>query len=285
MKLGLDGRRALVCGSSSGLGRAIATELLAEGARVVICSRSPERLEAARAAMIREVRAGGEAEERGIREGDATARPGPGARLHLAVADLSTSAGREGAVEAAREAFGGLDILVTNTGGPPSGPHDAHDLATWRRAYEGLLESVVELTALVLPGMKAQGWGRIVNVTSISVKQPVEGLILSNTLRAGVTGFARTVANEVASQGITVNNVLPGYTRTERLGELAAAGAARSGKTEAEIFASWEAQTPAGRLGEPHELAALATFLCSERAAFITGQSVAVDGGWVRSLT
>jgi len=113
----------------------------------------------------------------------------------------------------------------------------------------------------------------------------VEGLILSNTLRAGVTGFARTVANEVAAHGITVNNVLPGYTRTERLGELAAAGAARSGKSPEEIFASWEAQTPAGRLGEPHELAALATFLSSERAGFITGQSVAVDGGWVRSLT
>jgi len=277
MKLGLEGRRALVCGSSSGLGRAIATELLAEGARVVICSRSPERLEAARADMVREVTS--------AQEGDAEAFGSPEARLHAAVADLSTSAGRVGAVEAAREAFGGVDILVTNTGGPPSGPHDAHDLATWRAAYEGLLESVVELTGLVLPDMKAQGWGRIVNVTSISVKQPVEGLIISNTLRAGVTGFARTVANEVAAQGITVNNVLPGYTRTERLGELAAAGAARSGKSEEEIFAAWEAQTPAGRLGEPRELAALATFLCSERAAFITGQSVAVDGGWVRSLT
>jgi 3-oxoacyl-[acyl-carrier protein] reductase len=281
MKLGLEGRRALVCGSSSGLGRAIATELLTEGARVVICSRSPGRLEAARADMVREVAAAAEAGG----EGDAEVFGSPEARLHAAVADLSTSAGRVGAVEAAREAFGGVDILVTNTGGPPSGPHDAHDLATWRAAYEGLLESVVELTGLVLPAMKAQGWGRIVNVTSISVKQPVEGLIISNTLRAGVTGFARTVANEVAAQGITVNNVLPGYTRTERLGELAAAGAARSGKSEEEIFAAWEAQTPAGRLGEPRELAALATFLCSERAAFITGQSVAVDGGWVRSLT
>jgi len=281
MKLGLEGRRALVCGSSSGLGRAIATELLAEGARVVICSRSPGRLEAARADMVREVTGAGKAGG----ERDAEAFGSPEARLHAAVADLSTSAGRVGAVGAAREAFGGVDILVTNTGGPPSGPHDAHDLATWRAAYEGLLESVIELTSLVLPAMKAQGWGRIVNVTSISVKQPVEGLIISNTLRAGVTGFARTVANEVAAQGITVNNVLPGYTRTERLGELAAAGAARSGKSEEEIFAAWEAQTPAGRLGEPRELAALATFLCSERAAFITGQSVAVDGGWVRSLT
>jgi 3-oxoacyl-[acyl-carrier protein] reductase len=273
MKLGLEARRALVCGSSSGLGRAIALELAREGARVVICSRSEGRLARARAEMIREL------------SGDAEGAGDPEARIHAAVADLSTSAGRTGAVEAARAAFGGVDILVTNTGGPPSGPHDAHDLAAWRAAYEGLLESVVELTGLVLPGMKAQGWGRIVNVTSISVKQPVEGLILSNTLRAGVTGFARTVANEVAAHGITVNNVLPGYTRTERLEELAAAGAARSGKSPEEIFASWEAQTPAGRLGEPRELAALATFLSSERAGFITGQSVAVDGGWVRSLT
>jgi 3-oxoacyl-[acyl-carrier protein] reductase len=272
VKLGLEGRRALVCGSSSGLGRAIAFELAREGARVVICSRSRDRIEAARVAMIQEL------------SGDAEAAEGPAERIHAAVADLSTSAGRGGAVGAAREAFGGLDILVTNTGGPPSGPMEAHDLATWRAAWASLLESVVELTGLVLPDMKARGWGRIVNVTSISVKQPVEGLILSNTLRAGVTGFARTVANEAAAHGVTVNNVLPGYTRTERLGELAAAGAERSGKTPEELFAAWEAQTPAGRLGEPHELAALATFLCSERAGFITGQSIAVDGGWVRSL-
>jgi 3-oxoacyl-[acyl-carrier protein] reductase len=273
MKLGLEGRRALVCGSSSGLGRAIALELAREGARVVLCSRSRDRIEAAREEMVHEL------------SGDAEAAGDPAGRIHAAVADLSTSAGRGGVVEAAVGAFGGIDILVTNTGGPPSGPMEAHDLATWRTAYEGLLESVVELTGLVLPAMKAQGWGRIVNVTSISVKQPVEGLILSNTLRAGVTGFARTVANEVASHGVTVNNVLPGYTRTERLGELAAAGAARSGKSPDEIFRAWEAQTPAGRLGEPNELAALATFLCSERAGFITGQSIAVDGGWVRSLT
>lgn len=270
MKLGLEGRRALVCGSSSGLGRAIALELVREGARVVICSRSRERIDGAREEMIQELS--------GDAEGDLEGR------IHAAVADLSTSEGRTGVVDAANQVFGGLDILVTNTGGPPSGPMEAHDLGVWRAAYHSLLESVVELTGLVLPAMKAQHWGRIVNVTSISVKQPVEGLILSNTLRAGVTGFARTVANAVAAHGITVNNVLPGYTRTERLGELAAAGAARSGKTPEEIYASWEAQTPAGRLGEPHELAALATFFCSERAGFITGQSVAVDGGWVRSL-
>ncbi len=276
MRLGLEGRRALVCGSSSGLGRAIALELAREGAHLTLCSRSGDRLAHAREALVQEVAS----EE----EGKAPASDPPADRIHAVAADLSASAGRGTAVEGARQAMGGIDILVTNTGGPPSGPLAAHDLATWRAAYEGLLESVVELTGLVLPEMTARGWGRIVNVTSISVKQPVEGLILSNTLRAGVTGFARTVANEVASKGVTVNNVLPGYTRTERLGELAAGAAARSGRSEADIFASWEEEIPAGRLGEPEELAALATFLCSERASYITGQSVAVDGGWIRSL-
>ncbi len=261
MDLGLKERRALVCGASSGLGHAIATELLREGARITICSRSRERLESARDAMV---------------DGDG--------EVHLAVGDLSDSAGRRAVVDAAHEAMGGIDILVTNTGGPPSGPFEAHDLDTWRAAYEGLLESVVELTGMVLPEMKERGWGRIVNVTSISVKQPVEGLILSNTLRAGVTGFARTVANAVAADGITINNVLPGYTRTERLVDLAEAGAERSGGSPDDVFARWEDEIPAGRLGEPEELAALATFLCSTRAGYITGQSVAVDGGWIRSL-
>ncbi len=273
MDLGLTGRRALVCGSSSGLGHAIALELAREGASVVLASRSRERLERARADIIR-----------ACSGGDAHGAAGVEARVAVAVADLSERAGRRALFDEARAAFGGVDILVTNSGGPPAGPLEAHDLDSWRKAYEGLLESVIELAGLVLPDMKARGWGRIVNVTSISVKQPVDGLIVSNTLRAGVTGFARTVANEVAPFGITVNNVLPGYTRTDRLGELAAAGAARSGKSPEEIFAAWEAQTPAGRLGEPHELAALAAFLCSERAGYITGQSVAVDGGWIRSL-
>jgi 3-oxoacyl-[acyl-carrier protein] reductase len=132
--------------------------------------------------------------------------------------------------------------------------------------------------------MKAQGFGRVVNVTSISVKQPVEGLILSNSLRAGVTGFARTLANEVAPFGITVNNVLPGYTRTERLEGLAAAGATQSGVEPETIYARWKSEIPAGRLGEPEELAALTAFLCSTRAGYITAQSIAVDGGWIRGL-
>jgi 3-oxoacyl-[acyl-carrier protein] reductase len=132
--------------------------------------------------------------------------------------------------------------------------------------------------------MRERGWGRILNVTSIAVKQPVDGLMLSNSLRAAVTGLARTLANEVAAEGVTVNNLMPGFTRTERLEELAEHIASERSIPEADAYAGWEAQVPAGRIGEPREFAALAAFLASERASYITGQSIAVDGGWIRSL-
>jgi 3-oxoacyl-[acyl-carrier protein] reductase len=146
------------------------------------------------------------------------------------------------------------------------------------------LRSVVELTRLVLPGMRERKWGRIINVTSIAVKQPVDNLILSNSVRAAVTGLARTLANEVATDGITVNNILPGYTRTERVEELAQSTATRESISPSEVIARFESQIPMRRLGEPSEFAALAAFLASERASYITGQSIAVDGGWVRAL-
>jgi 3-oxoacyl-[acyl-carrier protein] reductase len=146
------------------------------------------------------------------------------------------------------------------------------------------LDSVVNLCRAVLPGMKQRRWGRIVNVTSVAAKQPVDNLILSNSVRAAVTGFARTLANEVAAFGITVNNVLPGYTLTERLDELAATVAAAGRTTAQQVRDGWTAQIPAGRLGEPRELAALAAFLASERAGYITGTSIPVDGGFTRSL-
>jgi 3-oxoacyl-[acyl-carrier protein] reductase len=136
----------------------------------------------------------------------------------------------------------------------------------------------------MLPGMRERKWGRIINVTSISVKQPVESLVLSNSIRAAVTGYARTLANEVATDGVTVNCILPGYTRTERVEELADATAAREGLTRAEVVSRFESQIPMRRLGEPTEFAALAAFLASEQASYITGQSIAVDGGWIRGL-
>jgi 3-oxoacyl-[acyl-carrier protein] reductase len=144
--------------------------------------------------------------------------------------------------------------------------------------------SVINLTRAVIPGMKERKWGRVINVTSIAVKQPVDGLMLSNSLRSAVTGFARTLANEVAPLGITVNNILPGYTRTERVEQLSEATAKREGITAEAAVGKWEAEIPMKRLGEPREFAALAAFLASERASYITGTSISVDGGWIKAL-
>ncbi|MDT8367625.1 MAG: SDR family oxidoreductase [Longimicrobiales bacterium] len=262
MDFGLEGRVALVAAASRGLGRAIADELAAEGCDLVICARSEGPLEAARAAIE-------EASGRRV-----VARP----------TDVAVAAEVHALVDFALDTFGGVDVLVTNGGGPPPGGLDAHDLDAWRAGSAVTLESVIGLVKGVLPGMRERGWGRILNVTSIAVKQPVEGLLLSNALRAAVTGFARTLANEVAAEGITVNNLMPGYTRTERLDELADHIAATKGGSPADAFDAWAAQVPMGRVGEPREFAALAAFLASERARYITGQSIAVDGGWIRSL-
>ena len=262
MDLGLKGKAALVCGSSQGLGRAIADALAAEGAHVAINGRSAKKLE-------------------GVRDEIARAT---GTRVVAAAGDLTDPAGVEAVVSAARAALGRIDILVTNTGGPPSGPFEAHSAETWHRAIAQNLESVVNLVRAVLPEMKERRWGRIVNVTSISVKQPVAGLILSNAIRAGVTGFAKTISNEAAPFNVTVNNVAPGYTRTERLVELAEAVSGRTGSTIEGVYAEWEKEVPMGRLAEPAEVGALAAFLCSEKAAYITGQSVAADGGWIKGL-
>jgi 3-oxoacyl-[acyl-carrier protein] reductase len=154
----------------------------------------------------------------------------------------------------------------------------------WENATRLLLYSAVGLTRALLPGMKARRWGRILNVTSIAVKQPIDGLMLSNSLRAAVTGFARTLANEVAPFNITVNNLMPGYTRTDRVEQLARASSEKTGASLEESYARWEKEIPMGRLGEPREFAALAAFLASERASYITGSSIAVDGGWIRAL-
>jgi 3-oxoacyl-[acyl-carrier protein] reductase len=262
MDLGIEGRVALVGGSSRGLGRAVADALAAEGCDLVLCAREPESLERARAEVA----------------------AASGRRIEAVAADLATADGCRGLVDAALAAFGRVDILVTNTGGPPAGAFEAHDAETWTRAQALLLESVVHLVRGVLPGMRQRRWGRILTITSIAVKQPVEGLVLSNTLRAGVTGLARTLANETAADGITVNNLMPGYTRTERLTELVSHMAQSKGIPEDEVEKVWKAETPAGRLGEPAELAAMVAFLASERAAYVTGQSIAVDGGWIRSL-
>jgi 3-oxoacyl-[acyl-carrier protein] reductase len=205
-------------------------------------------------------------------------------RVVEVVADLSKPDDVARVIDAALGTFGGVDVLVTNTGGPPAGPFESHSLAAWHDATRGLLDSVVNLVRGALPGMKEQRWGRIINVTSIAVKQPVDGLILSNSLRAAVTGFARTLANEVASFGITVNNVMPGYTATQRITDLANTNAALKGTTPDAERAAWETQIPMRRLGDVREFAAMVAFLASERASYTTGASIPVDGGWIRSL-
>jgi 3-oxoacyl-[acyl-carrier protein] reductase len=262
MDLGLAGRTAFIGASSKGLGRAVAAELAAEGATVMLCARGEEALEAARTEIATQT----------------------GADVHAIAADLGTAEGVRVAVEAAVARFGRVDILVTNSGGPPAGLFENHDSAAWLAAYQLLLEGPVGLVRAVLPGMKEQGWGRIITITSIAVKQPVDGLMLSNSLRAAVTGFARTLANEVAQAGITVNNVMPGYTRTDRVVELAQRTAQRKGITEEAAYEQWEREIPMARIGEPEEFAALVAFLASERASYITGTSIPVDGGWIRGL-
>jgi 3-oxoacyl-[acyl-carrier protein] reductase len=187
-------------------------------------------------------------------------------------------------VAESEKTFGPVEIVVTNSGGPKAGKFETLTPDDWDHASRLLLTSAVGFARAVLPGMRARRWGRIINVTSIAAKQPVDGLMLSNSLRAGVIGFARTLANEVAADGITVNNLVPGYTRTERVVDLSAQMASAASTTPEAIVERWEAEIPMRRLGEPAEFAALAAFLASEQAAYITGQSIAVDGGWIRSL-
>lgn len=262
MDLGLEGRVAIVGGASRGLGRAIAAELAAEGAHVALVARDPAALERTRAEL-------------------AAAASGT---LHAIAADVARPGEAARAVAEARTALGPIDILVTNQGGPPPGSFLSHDAEAWRRAFSLLLDSVVEQVRAALPDMKTRAWGRIITVTSIVVKQPSEGLILSNSLRAAVAGLAKSLAGELAPHGITVNNVMPGYTRTERLVDLASDVARRRGMAVDDAYAEWERHIPMGRLGEPRELAALVAFLASARADYITGTSIPVDGGWIRSL-
>jgi 3-oxoacyl-[acyl-carrier protein] reductase len=262
MDLGLRGKVALVAAASRGLGRAIAEELGAEGASLVMCARGREALTEASEAV----------------------RTTSGVDVLAVPADVSRPEDVTRLVQSAIARFGRVDILVTNAGGPPSGPFESLGPEKWDDAVRLTLMSTINLCREILPGMKQRKWGRIINVTSITVKQPVEGLMLSNSLRAGVTGFARTLANEVARDGITVNNILPGFTRTRRVEELAKATAEREGIPIDEVMNRQKASIPMRRLGEPREFAAVAAFLASERASYVTGTSIQVDGGWIRSL-
>ncbi len=263
MELGIRGRAAAVAASSQGLGFACALELAREGATVAICSRDEGRVEDA---------------ARRIREAV------PGANVRAMVADLSTEADCARFIEESASAFGRLDIVVTNSGGPTPGSLDQISMKDVRRGIDTTLVSAIALMMAAVPHLRRNQWGRIVNILSVTVKQPKTSLLVSNTMRPGILGFAKSISMELAKDGITVNNVAPGYTKTERLDELSEHLSSTQKRTQDEIIAEWERTIPAGRLGRPEELAAVVAFLCSERASFVTGVTMQVDGGQVSSL-
>ncbi len=261
MDTGLKGKVAIVCAASQGLGRATAVALGGEGAGVAICARG----EAALGAAADEIRAAG-------------------GEVLAVTADLTRGEDIERLVARTVEALGGVDVLVTNAGGPTSGTFDTLTEADWRAAIELTLMSVVRLCVAVVPHMRRRGGGRIIHVTSITVKEPVAGLLLSNALRGAVTGFSKTLATELAPDGILVNCVAPGYTRTDRVVELNEATARREGVDAAQVEQRLIARIPMGRLGEPAEFADVVTFLASARASYVTGATLQVDGGFLRSI-
>jgi 3-oxoacyl-[acyl-carrier protein] reductase len=260
MKAELSGRTALVTGASSGLGLAAALALVSEGAEVVINSRSAEKLEAA-AEQI---------------------RTRTGSPCRTVPADIATEEGIQRLADVSKGAP--VDILVANGGGPPPGQFLDHGAERWREADDLVLQSAIRLSRIVLPSMKERGWGRLIYITSVGVLQPIDDLILSNTYRAGVTALCKTISNTYAQFGVTANCVCPGFTATERLTNLIASRAEQTGQSSDEVSRGFTDQIPARRFGQPEELAALIAFLASDRAAYISGVSIPVDGGFHRSL-
>jgi 3-oxoacyl-[acyl-carrier protein] reductase len=259
--LQLQGRVALVCGGSSGLGYAVAAGLLAEGARVVVNGRDPSRL------------------------GAAVARLGGGPHGVSGIpADISHADQCATLVERVHAEAGGPDIVLCNAGGPPTGPFESHGTEAWQRALELSLLSTVHLTRAAVPHMRARRWGRILCLTSFAARQPAPSLILSTTARAGVLGFAKALSDEVAADGITVNVLCPGYFATERLRELARARGSASGTSADTILAEMGKAPPMRRLGTPQEFAAAVVFLASDPARYITGTVLSVDGGLSRAI-
>lgn len=261
MELGLRGRAAVVAASSRGIGRACALAFAGEGADVAICARGKDDLRKTEADLVE-----------------------LGARVFASVADVTQPEDCRRFVLGAAEAFGRLDVLVTNSGGPPSGPFDGFKEDDYRAAVDLNLISTVRMALAAVPLMRRGAWGRIVNIQSISAKQPLDGLVLSNTARSAVVGFAKSLANELAPEGITVNTVCPGPTYTDRLRSLATQRAERERISYDKALEAYVTDIPVGRLGKPEEIAAVIVFLASEQASFLTGTTIQVDGGFVRSL-
>jgi 3-oxoacyl-[acyl-carrier protein] reductase len=256
MNLGLKGKRALVLAASRGLGYACARGLAQEGCHLVMCSRDEGRILAA-------------ADE---------IRKDTGAKVEALVADVSNAAEAERLVGAAVSAYGGLEVLVHNAGGPPAGGFSAVNEAQWKQAFEQNMMSFVRIVSAAVPEMKKAGYGRVLAIASSSIRQPIPNLVLSNAFRAGVWGIAKTLSQELGPQGILVNVIAPGRISTERIAELDQANAARTGKPIEDVRRASVASIPLGRLGDPEEFANLVVFLASERASYISGQGIFVDG-------
>ncbi len=260
--MSLSGQCAVVCAASKGLGKASALALAQAGARVAICARGQEALD----------------------EAAADIRAATGAFVLPIVADVARAGDVDRLVSRAATELGAIDILVTNTGGPKSGPFETITDDDWRASIDSIVMSTVRLCRAVIPHMRRRGGGRIIHVTSVSVKQPIDGLVLSNALRAAVTGLSRTLANELAADRILVNCIAPGYTATDRVVQLNEAAAKPEGVAPQAVQARLERQIPLGRLGKPEEFGATVAFLASPAASFITGTTLQVDGGYVKGL-
>jgi len=262
MDTGLKNRVAIVAASSQGIGRATAEGFAAEGCRVAMCARNEQTLQAAAERIRKQY----------------------GVEVFTQAVDVANAEAVHGFVEAVVAKFGGVDICVTNAGGPPAKGFLAATIEEWRKAVDLNFLSTVFFAREVIPHMQKKHWGRIITITSITTKQPVVDLVLSNAVRAAVVGLVKSLANEFGKDGILVNNVGPGYTATDRLKELAKSRSAALGKTEKEISDGWTADVPLKRLGEPREVADTIVWLASERASYITGQTVLVDGGNYKGL-
>jgi 3-oxoacyl-[acyl-carrier protein] reductase len=262
MNLGIKDKVALVAASSQGIGRATAEAFAAEGCRIAMCARNRQTLETAAQKIRKEY----------------------GVEVFDQAVDVTDASAVTLFVAAVAEKLGGVDICVTNAGGPPAKGFLATTLEDWQRALDANFLSTVYFAREVIPHMQRKKWGRIITLTSITTKQPVGDLVLSNAVRAAVVGLVKSLANEFGKDGILVNNVGPGFTATDRLKELARSGAAASGKSEREFFDRWAGDAPVKRLGEPREVAEAIVWLASERASYITGQTVLVDGGMYKGL-
>lgn len=253
---------AIVAASSQGIGRATAEALAAEGCRLAMCARNPGTLKAAADKI----------------------RAQYGVDVHSQALDVTDAEAVRRFVSDVDSHFGGVDICVTNAGGPPAKGFLATTTEEWHKAVDQNFISTVYFAREVIPHMQKKRWGRIITITSITTKQPVHDLVLSNAVRAAVVGLVKSLANEFGKDGILVNNVGPGYTATDRLKELARSRSVASGKSEKEIFDSWAVEAPLKRLGEPREVADTIVWLASERASYVTGQTILVDGGIYKGL-